>query len=357
MTGSLHSTVSLDHLGGILAATPHLLGFRPENSLVLMAVAELSTKPVFGFTLRVDLPPPGHEYEVAEQLLSGAVRSQHADSVVAVVVGERPGDRPPDEPEPPPWDPPHRRLVEVVREILGCAGISVTHAIWMSAIVTGRPWICYDEDECRGVMPDPQISPVGTATAAAGVVTFGNRAEIEALVASEPAGELARRSARLDALTEDLEAEREPHDRLRQDLEFVSAAITRTAQGAALTEDDHLRVLLAVSDPRVRDIVLGTSIGPVSRAAEQLWLTLVRKAPAPELADVAALLAFSAYLRGDRVFAGVVLERAEVVRPEHSLTRLLRQSLEVGLPASKLVVLARDAAEDARTLLQEDGAW
>ncbi|QUH01295.1 DUF4192 domain-containing protein [Saccharopolyspora erythraea] len=357
MTGSLHSTVSLDHLGEILAAVPHLLGFQPEKSLVLMAVSDLSAKPVFGFTLRVDLPPPGHEYEVAEQLLSGAVRSQRADSVVAVVVGEQPGDRPPDEPEPPPWDPPHRRLIEVVREILGCAGTSVMHAIWTSEIITGRPWICYDEDECRGAMPDPQISPVGTATAAAGAVTFGSRAEIEALVASEPAGELARRSARLDALTEDLEAERGPHEGLRQNLELVTAAIRRTARGAALTEDDHLRVMLAVSDPRVRDIALGTSIGPAARAAEQLWLTLVRKAPAPELADVAALLAFSAYLRGDRVLAGIVLERAEAVRPEHSLTSLLRRSLEVGLPPSKLVVLARDAAEDARTLLQEDGAW
>jgi Domain of unknown function (DUF4192) len=84
---------------------------------------------------------------------------------------------------------------------------------------------------------------------------------------------------------------------------------------------------------------------------------LVRKAPPPELADVAALLAFSAYLRGEGALAGVALERIEATRPDHRLGRLLRQALDVGIPPADLAVIARDAADDAQTLIEEDGAW
>ncbi|GAA2800254.1 DUF4192 domain-containing protein [Saccharopolyspora taberi] len=303
----------------------------------------------FGVTLRIDLPGPGQEQDIAHHLILGPMRSHRVDSVILVVVGESCGD-PPDLPG---GSPPHGELIDSLREVLAATGIPVTLALWTPEIAAGKPWSCYGSG-VRGVLPDPKISPVGTVTAAAGSVTFESRKQLEDLVTPEPAEHIARRAARLDVLTE----EREEHPTsARQDLELVRGAVRRTAEGSALTEDDHLQVLLAVSDSRVRDLALGLALGDTAHAAEQLWLTLVRKAPAPEIADVAALLAFSAYLRGDGPLAGIALDRAESARPEHSLTRLLRQALDIGFPVEKLVTVAREAAEDAEILIKEDGAW
>ena len=346
MTGLLRTAVKIAEPGEILAAVPHLLGFTPDNSLVLITLRSAPHMMCLGITLRIDLPHPGQEDDLAAHMLHGPMQSQPPDAVILAIVG---GDPPVSVDE----SPPYRELIDALRKVLRAARIPVPLALWTPMIALGKPWACYDSNS-RGELPDPKISPVGTVTAAAGSVTFDNRQQVEDLVAPEPADRIARRAARLDILSEEREQQ---GDSAKRDLELVLGAIRRTAEGSALTEDDYLRVLLAVSDERVRDLALGMTTGETAHAAEQLWLALVRKAPAPEVADVAALLAFSAYLRGDGPLAGIALERAEQTRPEHSLTRLLRQALDIGLPTEKLVVVANDAAEDAKTLIEEDGAW
>ncbi|GAB3281029.1 hypothetical protein GCM10027563_10190 [Parasphingorhabdus pacifica] len=211
--------------------------------------------------------------------------------------------------------------------------------------------------DCSGDVPDPQGSVLAAAMAASGAVTFDSRKDVEALVAPEADDLVARRAAKLDGLQEDREWQRSGAAAVQEDLRMVYAGVQRTHDGIALTEDDHARILLALSDSRVRDLVMGTALGDLASAAEQLWLILVRKAPSPELADVAALLAFSAYLRGEGALAGAALQRIESTRPDHRLGNLLRQALDAGLPASELSVIARDAADDARMLIEEDSEW
>lgn len=355
MTTPLHNTVALTSPTDILAAVPHLVGFRPAESLVLIAVHDTDRAPRLGLTLRVDLPGADQRYHLAEYLLNGPIGRRKVDGVLMVVLGGLAWGR--GAAESGDTAPPQRELVETFREVFGGAGMSVLHATWAPEIRTGAPWQCYDEDECRGVISDPAASPLAAALTAAGVVTFESRREWEQLVAPEAPEILARRAARLDAMYEDLEEHRGSADGPQRDLEIVFAAIRRVGAGAPLTEDDLLRVLIAVSDNRVRDVALGMALGEWASAAEQLWTDLVRKAPEPELAEVAALLAYSAYLRGDGALAGVALERIEATRPDHRLGTLLRQALDAGISSTELAMIARDAADDARTLIDEDGAW
>lgn len=371
MTTPLHSTVKLTDPGDVLAAVPHLLGFHPVNSLVILTVHRNSASVRLGMAVRVDLPGPEESSRVVEHLVKGPVLRQGADAVILVVVGghadigaiptgvEGGGAVPTprrSEAGPDPVDPPHGDLVGSLRDVLGDAALPVVHAIWTTEIRQGLPWHCYDEHR-SGTTADPQTSPLAAAMAAAGSVTFADREELAGLVASEPAESIARRAARLDALYEETEQDRVSAERASRDLEVVLGAIRRTAEGTALTEDDLVRVFLALADNRVRDVVLGAALTEWACAAEQLWLVLVRKAPAPEMADAAALLAFFAYLRGDGALAGVALERIEASRPEHRLGTLLRQALDAGVPPSELAVIAKDAAEDARLLIEQDGAW
>ena len=360
MTPRLNTVISLEDPADVLAAIPHMLGFHPEHSLVVIIIHDLDSVPRFGTTLRVDLPCRSKERLVAEYLLSGPLKRQRAEAVFTAVVGQqRACDcddeccAPLDSPETSPTGLPHEALAAVLREVFDEAGVTTVHALWAPEIQAGAEWKCYDAPGCGGILPDPSSSAVAAAMTAAGVVTFRNREELRELIAPEPAGELTLRSAKLDALVEERQ---DGPEQARRDLQTVFAAIRRTAEGKPLTEEDLLQVLLAVSDSRVRDIALSASLGELAPAAEQLWLTLVRKAPEPEFADVAALLAFAAYLRGEGALASVALERIEQTRPEHRLGTLLRRALDSGITPTELAAVARDAAEDARALLAEGGA-
>lgn len=364
MTTRINEMIPVSETGDLLAAVPHLLGFHPGDSLVLLTVHEVSGTPRIGSTLRIDLPCPGQRAGLADFLLDGPLGKQRPEALIIVVIGrDTSAELCVEQCEDTGWctaeaegeSPPHDGLVRGLREKLENAGIATVHALWAAEISNGARWACYTDSECGGQVSDPTSSSVGAAMAAAGSVTFASREELRDLVRAHSDVELARRSAKLDALLEQLEDEHDA-DRPAADVRAVFAAIERTAGGSALTEDDLLRVLLAVADARVRDIALAAAVGEQAVAAEQLWLTLVRMAPIPEAADVGALLAFSAYVRGDGALAGAALERVEDARPEHALACLLRHALQAGIPPNELARVALDAAEDARTMLHEDGS-
>lgn len=356
MSTRLRNTVTLNDPRDVLAAVPHLLGFTPTDSLVLIFVRHSRGVPRFGATLRIDLPPPERHRDVGDYLTYGPLRHQEAEGVIAVIVGGLKGHFAADVAEGvSPEGLPHAELVRTLTEVVHNAGMSLLHATWAPEIRTGGRWWCYDEDHCRGAIGDSTNSPLAATMAAAGAVTFTNRQELQGLIAPDSDDLLMRRTAQLDLLSEEREQQRGTVGLVQQDVDSVLHAIRRTAEGKALTEDDHLRVLLALSDHRVRDMALGMSGGEWAHAAEQLWLILVRKAPSPEIAEVAALLAFSAYLRGEGALASVALERIEAVRPDHRLGQLLRRALDCGVNPDELAVIADDAAADARSLIAEEG--
>ncbi|GAA3361415.1 DUF4192 domain-containing protein [Saccharopolyspora gregorii] len=374
MTTPLNARIHLGDAGEILAAVPHLLGFTPTDSLVLLGLRTEGDTGTFCLTLRIDLPPPEHRRSVIEYLSAGPMVRRGATRVIVVAVGPGGGGGhgPPDgEAEPSAADAgpepdggaralsesevdeavPHRELILLLRDGFAAAGIDVLHEIWTDRLVAGSPWRCYDDPPCRGEVPDPKRTALGAAMAASGSVTFDSRHELQGLVAPESERTTARWSARLNGMLDD--SERDGGD-VHEDVATALAGIRRTAAGEALTEEDQLRILLALNDQRVRDLCLGVALGEQAMAAEQLWLSLVRKAPEPEVADVAALLAFSAYLRGEGALASVALERVEAARPEHSLGSLLRQALERGISPKELAEVAKDAMSDAQLMIEAE---
>ncbi|MHA6803122.1 DUF4192 domain-containing protein [Salinifilum ghardaiensis] len=372
-TTPLNISVSVSRPEELLAALPHLVGFTPADSLVVLTLRGEEGDSSLGSALRMDLPCATRHAEAVRYLLDGPLAAQRVDALFAIVIGARRPHRcrahcPPgcaaaaevnehrsaeavrDEHA----ELPHAELVDHLEQAARQAGMGFVHALWAPEISTGAPWRCFRENDCHGQLPDVRSSSVAAAMTAAGVVAFRDRDELTELVAPESTATRQWRSDRLDTMLSEREGAGERP--VRDEIRTVFGAIERTGQGGALTEDDLLRVLLAVSQTQVRDLVLGTALGPKAAAAEQLWLTLVRKAPDPEVADVAALLAFSAYLRGDGALASVALERIEHCRPEHTLGLLLRRAVNAGLPPDKLRRIAEDAATDAQIGLDEDGA-
>src|SRR4051794_9002200 len=85
-------TVRLSDPGDVAAALPHLIGFRPRESLVVVSLRGSSGRR-FGLTARVDLPAPEDRRLVVERLVRSLVTAR-PDAVLIVVVSEDDDDRP-----------------------------------------------------------------------------------------------------------------------------------------------------------------------------------------------------------------------------------------------------------------------
>ncbi len=359
----LLSTVRLDPGPDLAAAVPHLLGFAPRESLVLVSLTGERTRRV-GVTLRVDLPPPGLE----DVLAAEAVRSLAAtgpSATVVLLVTEAPDDLGPavrpwgvgdDLSEamtaPVPGLPGRGLLAEVVAR-LAEAGIVVLEAL---LVRSGRCW-SYDCDQpcCAPGAGRPLpggTSPLAAASAFSGQVLAASREElVDRLrpVSGSRARSMAEACAWVGAEHAALLEAHGWEHAVETSWAHVQDALARCVPGAATPLGDHdvARVGFALVDGALRDRALSTALGPDAAAAEALWTELVRRLPPPLDATPATLLAVTAWSRGDGVTAGTALDRALTSRPDHPLAQLLRSALEAALPPAGLRRLGSEAASGA----------
>jgi hypothetical protein len=351
--------VRLENPGDLIAAVPHLFGFHPVDSLVVVGL--LGGEPtLLGVTLRADLPPPGDAYRLASQLTLPLTK-RHTSAVALIVIGPSRAD--------PAVGLPHRELVSICEDVFADAGILVDHQLWVPSTTDGVPWRCYDNQRCAGVLPDYRDTPMARASAAAGARMYSLREDIAATLAPVEPAVLARRTNLLTA-TSMAEPDRgdPPGGSGRAGLGRVLAAVRAFAAGTTtLTDEDVVALTRAISDHRVRDAcldlpavaaALGEPPGTVGRAeleaAARLWTALLRNTPAPECAEAACLLAFGAYLDGDGVLAGIALDRAEQADPGHRLTVLMRDGLLIGLDPQLVRTAGLESAARALTKLRKE---
>ncbi|RBM20324.1 DUF4192 domain-containing protein [Prauserella sp. PE36] len=328
------TTVDLRAPGQLLAALPHLIGFRPADS-ILAVVHSGSAANRVGCVLRADLPEPGCETDLALQLEQPLLAGEPGGVTIAVVGGDPPEQG---------TGPPYATLVDTLTAVLGERGIPLVHALWVPEIREGAEWRCYDQPGCGGRLPDPASSVMAAVSAHAGLVTFGSREEMAEQLAPDDEPALARRAALLDVAVDLLGVTAEPGpELLGRAFAAVRAALARAARGELTFSDQEIAELaIALELADVRDACLATALppgGPHAATAERLWLALVRATPKPERAQVASLLAYSAYVRGDGPLAGMAVERALEAHREHVLAGLLGQALAHAMPPAKLARL------------------
>lgn len=343
MTSTEQPDITLDHPSELLASIPSLLGFHPADSLIAFGLRGPRATELT-IVLRADLPPPRQARDLAHRLLPPLV--QHgAVGIALVVVG---GDRAADE------DLPHRELLARCEAVFVDTGIPVVHQLWVPDTTAGQRWQCYDESDCSGLLPDPDSTNLAAEAALSGLRIYERREDIVATLKPDPDDVLARRSAELDRYTDATEPDDDTPDPVGERLALVRGAIRSAKAGPpALTDEDVVRLALALNDHRIRDLCLDFGELPDVAAAERLWVALIKATPLPECAEPACLLAYSAYVRGDGVLAGIALDRAEEADPGHRLASLLRGALAMGLAPSKLRVAGIRAATYARQALDD----
>ncbi|GBG35805.1 DUF4192 domain-containing protein [Mycobacterium montefiorense] len=318
----------LNRPGALVAALPAVLGFVPENSLVLVSLDGGELEAV----LRVDLCEEladrvGHLVEVAA--------AAEPEAVIVVIVNDEGADCPRCNDE-------YRQLCAMLAEMLAEYNIELWAAHVVDRVARGGRWHCVDGCGASGTVDDPSASPLAAAAVLEGRRLYGRRADLQAVVAIE---DPARSAALAGVLTRQAATRAQAHRTdpagcSRRDVEAALTAVGRVGAGRSLSNAELAALGCALNDVAVRDTLYALAVGEKAGEAEALWASLARILPAPWRVEALVLLAFSAYVRGDGPLAGVSLEAALRCDPDHRMAGMLDTALQSGLRPEQIRDLA-----------------
>jgi hypothetical protein len=301
-------TLSTPH--EVIAAVPHLLGFQPSDSLVVLALAG----PRLTVTLRYDLPQPADIPAFSEHLVS-CLAVNRADEVILVGYGSEQATP----------------VLTGVRDHL--AELLTIRDIFR--VTAGRWWslTCTDPRCCP-----PDGNPVdsdGTLAAAEfmvlGSAPLPGRDDVAATIAPVTGEQVALMRAAIRRAARQLPPGW-PAGQLPAGYLAEAAAIL--ARPAPLPDDDAARLLVLLGSLRLRDEAWAITDSGDPRAQVDFWSDLTRRAPGRYAAPPASLLAYAAAcMTGNGVLACAAVQRALNAAPGYSLALLLLDMLDCGAPA------------------------
>ncbi len=309
----------LNRPGALIAALPAVLGFVPENSLVLVSLDGAELGSVMRVDLSAELPDRvGH--------LASLAAAAEPEAAIAVIVSA-------DGAHCSQCNAEYRQLCDVLTEELSAHDIVLWAAHVVDRVAVGGRWHCVDGCGSGGVIDDPSASPLAAAAVLDGRRLYPRRADLQAVIAVDD----STRSAELAAAIGRQAATRAAAHRVdaagccRRDVENAMAAAARVAGGEPLPDAQLAGLGCALTDAQVRDTLYALAVGDNAGEAESLWALLARTLPEPWRIEALVLLAFSAYARGDGPLAGVSLEAALRCEPGHRMAGMLDTALQSGM--------------------------
>ncbi|MEE6258393.1 DUF4192 domain-containing protein [Plantactinospora sonchi] len=341
MTSTDQATLAVRCTADLLAAVPYLLGFRPADSVVVIA---LRANRII-FVARGDLPdflapdPPGvgpdHPAgraggpgEAAAQL-AAVVARQGVEATTIVGYGTPARVTP---------------IIDSLTVALGRVGLPVLDALR----VTGdRYWsyVCADPGCCppEGTRFDASTSQFAAAATFAGQVALPDRETLVRQVApvdGPPRQAMRQATRKAEVRLQELLDRASAADPLgrralrRAGRSAVRLAMLRHRTGGQLTDDELAWLSLLLVHLPTRDEAWQRTGGEDWHLA--LWTDVLRRAEPDLVAAPASLLAFAAWRTGQGALASVAIERALEAQPDYSLALLLAETLQAGIPPSTL---------------------
>jgi Domain of unknown function (DUF4192) len=313
----------------VLAVVPHMLGFYPSRSLVVLGLGPRERVVV---TFRYDLPDPA-DLEIADDIADHASYVLGRERITAaLLVGYGPEELV------------APVVVSTVRRLIG-DGVDVHEVLRADA---GRYWsmLCDDPGCCPldGRFYDPGSHPAATALTDAGMTAQPDR-EALARTLQRSAGSADRircatvaAQLRLSQLVDYGEAMGDRVPRLRATRtgrREVQRAIRRYRDGGCIESIEHLAWLaVLVADLRVRDDAWARMDPAHSADHCRLWTDIVRGAAVEFVPAAASLLAFTAWQSGNGALAVIAVERALAADPGYSMAHLIDSAVQAALPPS-----------------------
>ncbi|MET7369723.1 DUF4192 domain-containing protein [Streptomyces sp. NPDC005566] len=340
-------------------ALPYLMGFHPNDSVVMVALH--GGRGRFGGRLRLGIPQSPTEWapvadQLAQSLISGSERRDTRPDAIVVFLCQDPADgengnqimerlRP---------------LAQCLRRACGALDVPVLEALCIS---DGRYWsYCCPDERCCPAEGNPLALPGTTVMAAAaayaGIQVRGSLREMEARLS--PWGSAAAAAAEqeraldsagaalmsriLDAVGrrevagETLALARALMDRLG------SAPVPAPSDGESrddglISADEAAAVILGLQDRETRDRAAEWMEGREAETALRLWRALARRCVGPYVEHAAAPLSLAGWVSwssGDEPAARVALGLALRADPDYAFAQLLHQACNEGLDPETL---------------------
>ncbi|MEU0334633.1 DUF4192 domain-containing protein [Streptomyces sp. NPDC006193] len=347
--------VTLRTPGELADALPYLLGYRPEDSMVLVALHDREGRGRFGGRARLGIPANEEDWEAAaRQLARGLVvgserRGAKPERMVAYVCQEPgPGESG--------RDVKRRldRLAQLMRTECGSLDVPVIEALCIS---DGRYWsyccpierCCPEEGSPMGL---PGTSVLAAAATYAGIQVRGTLRELRARLQPFETAAALKQEIALDAagmtLVHRILDETTRQDVARETLDLAERVIRRYAAAAPVSgahpadvrdddllgDDEAAALILGLQDRTTRDLAAAWMEGDEAAPALRLWRALARRCVGPYGEHAAAPLTLAgwvAWSTGDELEAREALAMALGADPDYLFARLLHQACNEGL--------------------------
>lgn len=338
----------------LLAALPYLIGFHPRRSLVIVGFDD---RRIVGVG-RVDLPTESEQCaSVAGIVMSALLREGRAQCVSVLVYEDIPGEG-------------SEVMLEAQLLASGCA-LPVAFARFVQDDTCEDALVVEDPPDSGEVVlwrgpahPRPSETEVPAVSAALDWLppVHASRGDLELSICctEDPAEAMAaftRQRARTGTRAQGARA--------------WGAYLTSSRSSPAVDLEQTASLVLALQDRDFRDALLGwlcpgilpedafdADLRALLRSALPFrpevesdlpaLLALVRRTPdaaGAAAADICAVAAQVAWVRGDGALAGILIERALRCSPGHRLAELLAQLVSLGVRAS---TVAKTAGQGAR---------
>ncbi|MGW2490400.1 DUF4192 domain-containing protein [Streptomyces sp. NPDC001606] len=353
---STHETqVTLRTPGELADALPYLLGYRPEDSMVLVALHDRGGRGTLGGRARLGIPAdeadwPAAARQLAHGLVTGSERRGARPEQMVAYVCQEPG------PGESGRDVKRRlgKLAELMRTACGDLDVPVAEALCIS---DGRFWSyccpipgCCPED--GSPMGLPGTSVLAAAATYAGIQVRGTLKELHARLqpwqtSAALEQEIALDAAGLTLVPRILDEATRP-DVAAQTLALAERIIHRYASATPvsgihpadlrdddlLSDDEAAALILGLQDRTTRDKAAAWMEGEEAVPALRLWRALARRCVGPYGEHAAAPLTLAgwvAWSTGDELEAREALAMALGADPDYLFARLLHQACNEGL--------------------------
>ena len=314
-TGSFVARTPLD----LIALVPVVLGFHPEDSVVLLTFGP----PGGAFHARVDLPPDrAGQHEVVD-VLAAAVAANGVRRAAALLYTDDLGAA--------------QSQAELLTGRLLELGVEVIDVL---RVDDGR-WHALPDDGSAGTPYELETHPFTAERVFAGQVVHRDRAQLaDSLVGTDEddAVQVALAATRFaDLVRTSAEAAASAPELLRAEATWLQRRLLRRVEHGSQARDafgpgEAGRILVLASLVPTRDAAWATITRATSGAHVELWRELVRRSPRDLLPGACSLLAFAAWQHGDGALAWCALDRCLEVDPDYSMAQCVAEVLTRAVP-------------------------
>lgn len=287
-----------------LGLIPHLLGFHPEESLVIL-VMEGGALTV---TARLDLAETSWPDGVEGVLTRIWCRFPNADAWFVVYTA-------------------HREYAWAV--LRRCDAFLPDGRSRRLLAVAGNTWQADGPDGPRGVH-DPTCSRTAAEAAMHGLVARRSRAELAALLDGPPSADVGKLVSVAHRVGAEVAAER-----ISRWPDLMARTLERFDATGTLDDEDAARLAILATHTPARDVALLLMSREREEEQIDLWRRVVNRTLAVHQGHPLTLLGMAAWIAGEGALVSVCLERAARLLPPTSLLRTLHHLVQTVTPPTQ----------------------